>query len=256
VRHAWLTALLLVVLTGVARADEAAPWIGARVETAAGGVRVLAVVADAPAERAGLEQGDLVVGVGGDAAPAGSSDLLIDHIRRGRVGDTAILNVRRGGKQLELTLVLEARPDPADRLAKALVGKRLAVGDVPILAGSAPAPKNGEIVLVEFWGTYCRACRSLMPALAKLDAQRARLGVHVLAVSAEQAPRVRRFLGKRPLPYAVGSDAEGKLSRALEIEYVPTFLAVQDGTVRAVHIGAGGAPGFLAAAAKLVKRNK
>ncbi len=238
-------------------AADQRPWMGARVDSAEGGVRVVAVLPDTPALRAGLHSGDLVVALDGDSSVVASSDQLIDAIQHRKVGDRAVLRVRRAGQdhELELTLVLEARPTPTQRLERAWTGKAIpGLGELPMLAGTLPKLAAGEILLVEVWGTYCRACRSLAPVLTALHGKRAKLGVHVLAVSSEQASRVRRFLMRQKLAYPVASDTGAQLSRKLQIEYIPTFLAIQDGKLRAVHIGAGDAPEFFASVAAMVKR--
>lgn len=67
------------------------------------------VVRPSAAETAGLQPGDVVVGLDGE--PVLISDDLIGALRRLRVGDTVTLDVVRDTERLEIDVVLGTRPD-------------------------------------------------------------------------------------------------------------------------------------------------
>jgi|GEM_PF-3899530 len=73
------------------------------------GLRVARIGKDAAAARAGIEVGDLIVGVDGSRPPtsAGLEVLLQDAIARCVPGGTVTLAVERGGEPLELRLELQ-----------------------------------------------------------------------------------------------------------------------------------------------------
>lgn len=73
------------------------------------GARVIEVVSGSPADDAGLEQGDVIVGFDGETIT--SMDELVVEIRRREVGATVPLEVVRGEQTLELEATLADRPD-------------------------------------------------------------------------------------------------------------------------------------------------
>lgn len=92
-----------------ARAEAAARtrgWVGISFETLttpAGAVRVQDVFPNSPAARVGLQKGDTLLSVNG--RPAGELST-----RRLTPGDTLRLRMRKGGREVERTLVAERRP--------------------------------------------------------------------------------------------------------------------------------------------------
>ncbi|MGK5533719.1 S1C family serine protease, partial [Streptomyces sp. URMC 129] len=81
--------------------DTGYPGEGARVGSSTGDP---AVVPGGPADRAGIEEGDVITEVDGD--PVRGSDELIVKIRSHRPGDELSLTVERGGEERSLTVVL------------------------------------------------------------------------------------------------------------------------------------------------------
>jgi thiol-disulfide isomerase/thioredoxin len=83
----------------------------------------------------------------------------------------------------------------------------LAAPEVPKLSGEldakgyadAVARRKGEVVLVNFWATWCVPCREEFPDLARLDRAWRGRGLAVLGVtidSAKDLPAVDKFLAK------------------------------------------------------------
>ena len=74
-----------------------------------GGALINAVVPDGPAEKAGLQAGDVITAIGDQRIQEGH-DLLRTVLRHG-VGERVILEVQRGGKTSKVALVTGARPN-------------------------------------------------------------------------------------------------------------------------------------------------
>lgn len=72
------------------------------------GYRVEGVVADSPAWRAGIREGDLVEGV--DGLPVGNARDLAQILAARAPGDTVVVRVRRGSEVFEVPCVLEEVP--------------------------------------------------------------------------------------------------------------------------------------------------
>lgn len=92
-----------------ADSDEAAPtpYIGITFEGTDGGVTVIDVVADSPAEAAGLEAGDVITAINGTAV---TEDTLRDTVLGFAVGDTVTVDVLRGDETLSLEVTLGEAP--------------------------------------------------------------------------------------------------------------------------------------------------
>src|SRR3972149_7913785 len=90
-------------------ADEH-PWLGAAIVPTPDGPTIGAVIADSPADKAGLKRGDVVKSIDGTAV----SDMggLRDALKDKKVGDSVTLSITRDGKDQDVTATLEARPEP------------------------------------------------------------------------------------------------------------------------------------------------
>jgi len=85
------------------------PWMGAHVVQAADGLTISYVIADSPADTAGLQRGDVITAVDGTAVetPQDFRDALDDK----SVGDTVTLSISRDGQTQDVTVTLEAQPE-------------------------------------------------------------------------------------------------------------------------------------------------
>jgi len=67
------------------------------------------VVPDSPADKAGVEEGDIIVEIDGDKLDEDNS--VVSLLGQKRVGDSVELKINRDGEELTLHAVLEAAPD-------------------------------------------------------------------------------------------------------------------------------------------------
>jgi putative serine protease PepD len=95
VEHAWL---------GTANVDGQASFEGSVIL----GAEVKEITADGPADEAGIEEGDLIVGV--NSQDVSSSSSLVGAVRTLTAGDTATLTIIRDGKQTEIDVKLGVSP--------------------------------------------------------------------------------------------------------------------------------------------------
>jgi membrane-associated protease RseP (regulator of RpoE activity) len=93
--------------------DQEAPWLGVYFVRAADGVTIAWVIADSPADTAGLERGDVIKAVDGTAVDTPKD--FRDAIQEKTAGDTVTLSIERDGQAQDVTATLEARPDPLPR---------------------------------------------------------------------------------------------------------------------------------------------
>jgi putative serine protease PepD len=84
------------------------PYIGVSVADGNGGALISSVTQGSPADKAGLQRGDLVTKVGGKVIK-GSSD-LVGAVHAGKVGQQLTLSVTRNGVQQNITVTLGQQP--------------------------------------------------------------------------------------------------------------------------------------------------
>jgi membrane-associated protease RseP (regulator of RpoE activity) len=85
------------------------PWLGVHLVQAADGLTISYVIADSPADTAGLQRGDVITAVDGTAVetPQDFRDALKDKA----VGDTVTLSISRDGQAQDVSVTLEAQPE-------------------------------------------------------------------------------------------------------------------------------------------------
>jgi len=115
-------------------------------------------------------------------------------------------------------------------------------GVVSLAGGALPAMKD-NVVLVDFWASWCAPCKESFPALGKLHADYARRGFAVVAVSVdEKMSDAMAFVKKLSPPFAALLDREQKMVKQVVVPTMPTsYLIGRDGRVRFVHEGYHGA---------------
>ena len=106
------------------------------------------------------------------------------------------------------------------------------------LAGRLPN-LSGQVVLVDFWASWCAPCKASFPALDDLQKKYAPRGFTVLAVSVDDdAGDMARFLETHPVSFPAAHDAGQKYVAAAGVEAMPSsFLVDRAGTIRFVHVG-------------------
>jgi len=99
--------------------------------------------------------------------------------------------------------------------------------------------QRGQVVMINFWATWCGPCRVEMPHLARLYDKYRGSGFTVLAVNIDEDPYKAASLAKQlGMRFPVLLDKEKKVSRLYDLSTMPsTILVDREGRVRYVHRG-------------------
>jgi peroxiredoxin len=98
---------------------------------------------------------------------------------------------------------------------------------------------RGQVVLINFWASWCGPCRQEIPLLDRLHQRYLDTGFAVLGINVEgeEAP-ARKLIDRIPVTFPVLIDQEQRVSELYELEAMPSTVVVdRDGVVRYIHRG-------------------
>jgi cytochrome c biogenesis protein CcmG/thiol:disulfide interchange protein DsbE len=218
---------------GVARALDAiagAQVMAPRLTWAVAALAAAPVLMQAVAIARARTPGEAASGAAEPATPTGRA-------RVGALALAALLSVGLAGNAVWASRHIEAlRPMRRGQEAPDFTLSRLdAPGDVSLSA------LRGQVVVLDFWATWCPPCLAMMPVLDQVHARWSSRGVAFVGVNSDgggaTVDDLREFLAKNRIPYPVVLDA-GRVGALYKVESLPTlFIVGKDGRVRATFIG-------------------
>ena len=98
---------------------------------------------------------------------------------------------------------------------------------------------RGDVVMINFWATWCGPCRQEMPLLDELYARYQRVGFNLLGVNIDDdSQRAMRMVDELGIRFPVLFDERKEVSELYNVEAMPaTILVDREGNVRYVHHG-------------------
>jgi peroxiredoxin len=98
---------------------------------------------------------------------------------------------------------------------------------------------RGQVVLLNFWASWCGPCRQEMPKLDDLHQKYESLGFTVFGVNVEQDRKMAdKILKDIPVTFPVLFDDENGVSDQYDVDAMPlTLLIDRDGEIRYMHRG-------------------
>lgn len=220
---------------------QARPWMGVGIEDGTTGVVIKNVIEGTPAADGGLKAGDEILTVSGLKVTKPKE--LIDAIASQGVGNTVKVEFLRKKKPMTREIKLVARPDELEMLRKQVVGKPAPKLPLEPLSGTTMKSLQaykGKTVLVEFWATWCPACRASHERLSAYAKEMQDKGVVVLAISSEEKKLLVEYAEKNKSNFTVLRDGTEGLHTELKVGAIPMLLVIDKaGVMRFATIGAG-----------------
>jgi len=98
---------------------------------------------------------------------------------------------------------------------------------------------RGQVVMINFWATWCGPCRKEMPLLDALYQRYNRLGFALLGVNVEEDPSgAAKYLAETPVTFPILFDRANEVSELYQVNAMPsTVLVDRQGNVRFLHKG-------------------
>lgn len=98
---------------------------------------------------------------------------------------------------------------------------------------------RGNVVIVDFWASWCEPCAEEMPVLERLYTTYRGQGLRVVGVSQDRtADNMRSFLNDHSVSFPIVHDASHAVAGRYEPPRMPTsYIVDRSGVVRHVHAG-------------------
>jgi len=98
---------------------------------------------------------------------------------------------------------------------------------------------RGQVVMVNFWATWCGPCREEMPPMDALYKRYKSLGFTVLGVNIDDARAGAEKMAKKlGVSYPILFDTDKSVSKKYKVNAMPTTVIIdRNGKVRHVHFG-------------------
>ncbi len=96
---------------------------------------------------------------------------------------------------------------------------------------------RGQVVMLNFWASWCGPCRQEMPILDKMYQRYASVGFNLLGINVESDPKkADKFLKERPVTFPILYDTTKKVSEQYKVAAMPTTVLIDcDGNIAHVH---------------------
>jgi peroxiredoxin len=98
---------------------------------------------------------------------------------------------------------------------------------------------KGQVVMINFWATWCGPCRQEMPLLEQIQARYEALGFTLVGINVEpDSAAARAWLANVPVTFPILFDTQNKVAESFGIDGMPSSVFIdRSGNVRYVHRG-------------------
>ncbi|HEY0799400.1 MAG TPA: TlpA disulfide reductase family protein [Steroidobacteraceae bacterium] len=98
---------------------------------------------------------------------------------------------------------------------------------------------KGQVVMVNFWATWCGPCQQEMPLLDQMYKKYKPAGFTLIGVNVDkEAPAVKELLARKPVSFPVLLDPANQVSKAYHVDEMPSSVIIdRKGQIRYLHRG-------------------
>ena len=101
------------------------------------------------------------------------------------------------------------------------------------------AQYKGQVVMLNFWASWCGPCRQEMPLLDQMYKKYKPAGFTLIGVNVDKdAPPVKELLARKPVSFPVLLDPANQVSKAYHVDEMPSTVIIdRKGEIRYIHRG-------------------
>jgi peroxiredoxin len=98
---------------------------------------------------------------------------------------------------------------------------------------------KGQVVMVNFWATWCGPCQQEMPLLDQMYKKYKPAGFTLIGVNVDkEAPAVKELLARKPVSFPVLLDPANQVSKEYHVDEMPSSVIIdRKGQIRYIHRG-------------------
>ena len=125
-------------------------------------------------------------------------------------------------------------------LAADAIGQPAPAFSLPLRGGPAPLGLDklrGQVVMVNFWASWCEPCRKEFPLLDQIYRKYKGAGFTLIGVNVEpEAKDAEGFIAKTPVSFPIVFDKDSAVSKLYHVSGMPTTVLIdRKGVLRWVH---------------------
>ncbi len=98
---------------------------------------------------------------------------------------------------------------------------------------------KNQVILIDFWATWCPPCKQSMPFLNALRNELHESGFEIIAINVdEDTQEAKTFLDSYPVDYLMAYDSKGDCPTTYDVKAMPSsYFIDRQGKIRYVHLG-------------------